>query len=561
MSAVSAYIDDLLFENKLLRDRIAAYECGKEYKKLKTDFDRQLAARDRTIKKLRKDLADARAQIRRVRNMWMQVNEDVEAEKEKALKEADKKIRKAEERAAAAEERAKEARQKLHEKNEELYAVKTQLEEEKGKNQELLSRVHKDYSNSSKPSSMSPNHKTIHNSREKSGRKPGGQPGHIHHGRKRQEPTELHEIKSPKFEEDPDYEPTHRIIRKQMIRVRVCTEVIEYWTYEYRNIVTGQRVHAAFPEGYIDDVNYDGTVKALAYMINNDLYTSIEKTRSFLKDVSDGKIDLSTGFICNLAKQFSECTKEEREQIFQELMTSDVLHADFTFGRTCGKQSAVMITTTDDGKTLFQGRVRKGDEGVKDTPVEHYSGTLVSDHESAIIKHGSRHQECLAHVKRYAQNEADNEPEKTWGRKMNDWIKSAVGYWHEIDDGLTEYSQASADDYISRFMEILQTAKEEYENEPASKYFREGYNTYKRMEKEPENYVLFLRDPSVPPTNNVAERAGRRYKRKAHQVISFRSQEGSERFCDGLTIMESIRAQRGNLFEELTERFNRKETT
>ena len=143
---------------------------------------------------------------------------------------------------------------------------------------------------------MSPNHKTIHNSREKSGRKPGGQPGHIHHGRKRQEPTESHEIPvPPEYLEDPDYQPTGKIIRKQLIKVHVVTEVIEYWTYEFRNQLTGQRVHADFPPGYVDDVNYDGTVKALAYMINNDLYTSIDKTRVFLKDISQCKVDISTG--------------------------------------------------------------------------------------------------------------------------------------------------------------------------------------------------------------------------------------------------------------------------
>jgi hypothetical protein len=52
-------------------------------------------------------------------------------------------------------------------------------------------------------------------------------------------------------------------------------------------------------------------------------------------------------------------------------------------------------------------------------------------------------------------------------------------------------------------MEILTKAGEEYEYEPPSKYNREGYNTYKRMAEDPEEYVLFLRDPSVPPSNNA----------------------------------------------------------
>ena len=144
------------------------------------------------------------------------------------------------------------------------------------------------------------------------------------------------------------------------------------------------------------------------------------------------------------------------------------------------------------------------------------------------------------------------------GQKMDAWIKDSVGYWHEVNDGFRGYSKADADEYINRFMEIIKTAREEYEYEPPSKYYKEGYNTFKRMEETPDDYVLFLRDFSVPPTNNVSERYGRKYKRKAHQVMSFRSQEGSNRFCDGLTITETIKAQGGNLFEEITDRFNRR---
>ena len=39
-------------------------------------------------------------------------------------------------------------------------------------------------------------------------------------------------------------------------------------------------------------------------MINNDLYTSIDKTRVFLKDISRGRIDISNGFICIFQSSF-----------------------------------------------------------------------------------------------------------------------------------------------------------------------------------------------------------------------------------------------------------------
>ena len=139
---------------------------------------------------------------------------------------------------------------------------------------------------------------------------------------------------------------------------------------------------------------------------------------------------------------------------------------------------------------------------------------------------------------------------------MDNWITESVRYWHEVKDGFTKYQKAMAEKYIDRFMMILAKAREEYEYEPASKYYREGYNTYKRMEESPEKYVLFLRDPRVPPTNNVSERFARKFKRKAHQVMSFRSQKGADRFCDGLSKTESIKSHRGNLFEQISLRFN-----
>ena len=559
---------ELLFKIKLLQDRVDAFESGRKYSVMVKEHKIARESDFRVMERLRKDLAQERAEKIRIRNLWFGTCEDIlkecsrtiarkEKEYERDLKEKDAFIQKLQTEIQRLEEKLGTEHEKYLRQIEETYEARTQLEEEQEKNKALAAKLHKDYSNSSRSSSMSPNHKTIHNSREKSGRRPGGQPGHVHHGRKRQEPTETREIPAPdKYLEDPDLRPTGRIVRKQLVKVHVVTEVIEYWTPEFRNVRTGQRVHADFPPGITDDVNYDGTVKALAYMINNDLYTSIDKTRMFLRDISKGKVDISTGFICSLAKQFSDCTQKEREDIFKELMTSPVLHGDFTFGRACGSQTAVIISVTDDGRVLYQGREKKGDEGVKGSPIEYYEGIFVSDHESALAKHGGKHQECMTHMDRYVKGAMENEPEKAWPGEMHDWISESISYWNDVKDGEKKYDSCEAERLIGKFMGILKRAGEEYEYEPPSKYNREGYNTYKRMAEDPDEYVLFLRDPSVPPSNNIAERFARKFKRKAHQVMSFRSQDGVNRFCDGLSVIESVRAEGNNLFEEIAARFN-----
>ena len=271
---------ELLFKIKLLKDRVEAFESGEKFVRMEALHKIAREGDFRTINRLKKELSVERAEKTHVRELWYQTCLDLQNEYEKKLREKDKECAEKlaekdriilllqkdlqEERARREEEHGKYLKQVK-----EACEAKTQLEEEKEKNQDLTSRIHKDYSNSLKSSSMSPNHETIHNSKEKSGLNPGGQPGHIHHGRKRQEPTESHEIPAPdQYLEDPDFQPTGHIIRKQMIKVHVTTEVIEYWTAEFRNVITGQRVHAKFPPGFVDDVNYDGTVKALAYIVS-----------------------------------------------------------------------------------------------------------------------------------------------------------------------------------------------------------------------------------------------------------------------------------------------------
>lgn len=64
------------------------------------------------------------------------------------------------------------------------YAAESALEEEKGKNQKLRAQLNRDHENSSIPSSKLLRPKKVANSREKTGRKPGAQPGHKGHCRK-----------------------------------------------------------------------------------------------------------------------------------------------------------------------------------------------------------------------------------------------------------------------------------------------------------------------------------------------------------------------------------------
>ena len=207
------------------------------------------------------------------------------------------------------------------------YETAAELEEERGKNLKLRAQINRDYENSAIPSSKSIKRKKIANSREKTGRKPGGQPGHPGHRRKKQEPTQpVILLPAPeKVLEDSDFKKTGRTIIKQMAGFQVYLNVREYHADVYYNTKTGERVHAAFPAGVVDEVNYDGSIRAFLFLLNNDCCVSIDKSRRFLSDLTGGKLNISKGMVSKLSREFALKTVPERRTAYADMLLSPVM--------------------------------------------------------------------------------------------------------------------------------------------------------------------------------------------------------------------------------------------
>lgn len=125
---------------------------------------------------------------------------------------------------------------------------------------------------------------------------------------------------------------------------------------------------------------------------------------------------------------------------------------------------------------------------------------------------------------------------------MLEWIKDAIHCWKGIRGG-ESVEERQAARLEARYDRILETAKVECECDPPGDYFMDGYNLYKRMTADKAGYLLFLRDFSIEPTNNLAERDGRKFKRKAAQVMCFRSIKGVTCFCDGLSVIQTLKSK------------------
>lgn len=134
---------------------------------------------------------------------------------------------------------------------------------------------------------------------------------------------------------------------------------------------------------------------------------------------------------------------------------------------------------------------------------------------------------------------------------------------HSLFDENNQNPNGIAEEKISGFEErydaIVETATREYENEPPSDYYRDGYNLYLRMIKYKHNHLLFLTNPMVPSNNNLCERKARVLKGKINQAVSLRSFEHLAYFCECLSILDHFATDnQNNLYEAVKEIFQRK---
>ena len=546
-------VTTLQYELKAAQRQLASFQSGQKFVTMKKEHEKECRRLERQIKSLQEELHRLRLEQLYARQQWFESTDDMQAGYERQIRTFQAENARLYERSIKAEAQRDAAYDKITEMRRETYQLAAELEEEKGKNQKLIAQISKDFENSSLPSSArSIRKKKIPNNREATGRKPGGQPGHPGHGRKKQTPTRIVLLQpSQEILDDPDFRKTNRTLTKQLVNVEVCLNVMEYQADTYRNSRTGELYHAQFPDGVVDEVNYGSSVRAFLFLLNNDCCVSIDKCRDFLKNLTGGNLDISKGMISKLSQEFSEKSEPLRKSAASELFLYPVMHTDCTNARVNGQNAYVFVCAAPDGPALYYAREVKGHAGVAGTLIEDYQGILIHDHEKTFYRYGTAHQECLAHVLRYLKGSMENEPERTWNKDMHALLQEMIHYVNGLESGAGRDPE-KLPEYETRYDQILEKALAEYADVPCSDYYRDGFNLATRLKGYRDSHLLFLHDSRVPATNNLAERLLRNIKRKQNQAVSLRSNKSLEFLCDSMSVLFLMRQEDGNLYEKVS---------
>lgn len=455
--------------------------------------------------------------------------------------------------------------------NSEITALKTSNAKQSLRIAELEASINKNSSNSSKPPSSDGYKKPpIMNSRQKSGKSSGGQPGH--EGRtlaKVNDPDERIEFQTPQICDcghSLDGVPSIQKTRQVFDIPKMIIKIIEYIIHEIVCPNCGKVHKTEFPANVTQPTQYGENLIALANYLTQYQLLPLARAVEAVEDITGQHI--SEGTLVNAAKVLANQVEGPVEEIKQQIIASDVVHFDETGMRCEGKTKWLHVACTD-RLTNYQVHDRRGEIAAKDIGIlPAFKGVAQHDHWKPYYAFNNcTHAECDSHNLRYLQDIVENY-HQDWAAKMASLLIEANRRVGELKlGGALEPSREEFMLWLERYHKIIaEGILEDAAKSPIVLNKRGEPKKSKplqllmKLQQYDIETLAFLADFRIDFSNNLAERDLRMQKLRQKISGCFRSNNGATTFSrirsyistarkNGISAMEAIaRAVSGRPF-------------
>ncbi|MGB0091433.1 MAG: IS66 family transposase [Solirubrobacteraceae bacterium] len=432
---------------------------------------------------------------------------------------------------------------------------------------ELRARVDQSSRNSSKPPSSDgydkpPAERNNERSlRRRSGRKPGGQPGHKgHHLQRREDPDRavLHAVEvCDCCGRDLSAAPIEQSQSRQVFDLpeMPALECVEHWIHK-RRCQCGHLTSSSFPAGVTAPVCYGPRIRALGVYLVSYQHLPYERAAEILSDWAGVTISVAT--LQAFVAQGADGLEEFLEEIRSQLAGAEVAHFDETGGRIDGRLGWIHSASTQTLTLLTMHRKRGVEAMIAAGVLPAFRGVAVHDgwapyrnFEDAV------HALCGAHHLR--ELIAAEEQGQAWALAMGCLLldtKDAVEQAKTA--GRERLSRKALAELHASYREIVKLG---YEENPILAGQHKGrqpkrtkaQNLLIRLDQREREALRFAHDFRVPFDNNLSERDLRMIKLQQKISGCWRTTQGAERFLAIRSYLSTSRKQGRRPLEVLSQ--------
>jgi len=284
----------------------------------------------------------------------------------------------------------------------------------------------------------------------------------------------------------------------------------------------------SFPEDVKHPVQYGANLLGFATYLHSVHLLPYARCAQIVQDVTGAPF--GAGSLSRALTRAKEGLDRFDTDLKQAVRAAPLLHADETGVRACGKLRWIHTRSTPTLCYLFS-HAKRGKEAVEDLLA--YNGRLISDFHSNYVTLSCAHQFCGAHLLReltYAHDVLG----QAWAGRLKAVMETMVASCHRARErGSSTVWNARQ---LARAFDGQVTAGLEQNPLPAVQGRRRVAKgkvrcLLERLQNYRDACLAFLFDLAVPFTNNEAERDLRMVKVKAKISGCFRTDAGADTFC------------------------------
>lgn len=280
-------------------------------------------------------------------------------------------------------------------------------------------------------------------------------------------------------------------------------------------------------------------MRALAIYLRNDIGISYRKVPQALEEMFG--FSFVPASLIAFEKVLAELAAPLSDDIAKKIGASQgAVHADETYWTLNGQRAYYWLHATTQ-YIHFQFDSSRAGEVSRNVLGDDFTGTLVTDCYSGYHAHSAgAKQKCLAHVARRAHEwqrlTAVGSADHVFFEDLKQWVKRGCEFHRRR--GLKELSQeALAAEGAWLRAELLRLENCPLEHDKAQ-------TLQARLLRHHGEWLVFVDDPRVPPTNNLAERKLRPLVVLRKITFGHRSEAGAKRMAKIMTVKETSKAHR-----------------
>jgi len=248
------------------------------------------------------------------------------------------------------------------------------------------------------------------------------------------------------------------------------------------------------------------------------------------------QLDVSRSMLCNQIHSVSQTLAPPYQELGKAIADEPSLHIDETGHKDNGRRYWIWAFCTR-LFGFFTVEASRGSQVLKRVLGETFEGTLISDFFSAYTKYASALQQfCLAHLIRDIKflTTLPDKMNQEFGKRLLRQFKRLFYFWH-LRRTMPQEHYSRAISVIQRNLRALVSEKQ---------LPRKSQNIANRLDKHWSSYLRFLLDPSIAPTNNLAEQTLRTVVIDRKITQGTRSEWGREWSARIWTVLATCRKQK-----------------